>query len=94
MKKNDDYKMEITEKGHEKIRELCEKSFEWLEPDNTIGDFFTVFFENVVNEMLSDEIKAIPLKDLEDPEKSEDALKLIFDCENWDIFMKVRSLMV
>lgn len=91
--KNGDYKMEITEKGDDKLRELCEKSFEWLEPDNTIGDFFTVFFENVVNEMLSDEIKAIPLKDLEDPEKSENALKLIFDNENWDIFMKVKGLM-
>lgn len=91
--KNGDYMLETTEKGNDKLRELCEKSFEWLEPDNTIGDFFTVLFENVVNEMLSDEIKAIPLKDLEDPEKSEDALKLIVDNENWDIFMKVKGLM-
>lgn len=91
--KKGDYMFETTEKGNDKLRELCEKSFEWLEPDNTIGDFFTVFFENVVNEMLSDEIKAIPLKDLEDPEKSENALKLIFDNENWDIFMKVKGLM-
>lgn len=91
--KNGDYMLETTEKGNDKLRELCEKSFEWLEPDNTIGDFFTVLFENVVNEMLSDEIKAIPLKDLEDPEKSENALKLIFDNENWDIFMKVKGLM-
>ena len=91
--KNDDYMVETTEKGNDKIRELCNKSYEWLEPDNTIGDFFTVFFENVANEMLSDEIKAIPLKDLEEPEKNEDALKLIFDNENWDIFMKVKGLM-
>lgn len=91
--KNGDYMVETTEKGNDKIMELCEKSFEWLEPDNTIGDFFTVLFENIVNEMLSDEIKAIPLKDLKDPEKSEDAFKLIFDNENWDIFMKVKGLM-
>ena len=91
--KNEDYIVKTTEKGDDKLRELCEKSFEWLEPDNTIGDFFTVLFENVVNEMLSDEIKAIPLKDLKDPEKSEGILKLLYGNENWDIFLKVKGLM-
>ena len=91
--KNGDYIVETTDNGDDKLRELCEKSYEWLEPDNTIGDFFTVFFENIVNEMLSDEIKAIPLKDLNDPEKSENILKLIYGNENWDIFTKVKGLM-
>lgn len=59
------------------FRERIEEAVSWLGPENTIGDFVTVFVENLCDECLGEEVMSTTLSDLDDPVKSQSLLERV-----------------
>ena len=53
---NNSIKTEITEYGKKRLDEIAEKTFAWMDGENTVGDFVTALVEQAVEEWLGEDI--------------------------------------
>lgn len=90
MQKN--YKTEITDYGKKKMDELVGKTYEWMDGENTVGDFLTAFIDELVEEWLGEDILSMSIAKLEN---DKDAQMMILNrvCESplVDVFKKVEN---
>ena len=65
-----------TAKKHEAfeflIDEKLNEAYSWMGPENTVGDFLTVFVENVLGEVIGDELLSVSIKELDEKEVRND----------------------
>ncbi len=86
-----DIKVEYTDAAHEKLQELINETHDWLAPENTIGDYFTVLMEKYIEEFIPEEIRSISWKDLEKPENLKLVNQWFSESELFDVFVKLGS---
>lgn len=90
MQKN--YKAEITDYGKKKMDELVDKTYEWMDGENTVGDFLTAFIDELVEEWLGEDILSMPIAKLEnDKDAQMMILKRICESPLVDVFKKVKN---
>lgn len=84
------YKAEITKYGKKKLDELVDKTYAWMDGENTLGDFLTAFVDELVEEWLGEDILSMSIAKVEN---DEDAKTMILNriCESplVDVFKKV-----
>lgn len=84
------YKAEITNYGKKKMDELVDKTYAWMDGENTLGDFLTAFIDELVEEWLGEDILSMSIAKVEN---DEDAKMMILNriCESplVDVFKKV-----
>lgn len=78
----------LTEYGSKRIDEILESTSTWMGPESTIGDFFTAFFDEVVEEVLGEEICSMTILDLEKEENRKKALDRLFESSMFSIFVQ------
>ena len=65
-----------TAKKHETfeflIDEKLNEAYSWMGPENTVGDFLTVFVENLLGEVIGDELLSVSIKELYENEVRND----------------------
>lgn len=64
-----------TAKKHEMFVFLDEKlneAYSWMGPENTVGDFLTVFVENLLDEVIGDELLSVSIKAMDEKEVRND----------------------
>ena len=90
MQKN--YKTEITDYGKKKMDELVGKTYEWMDGENTVGDFLTAFIDELVEEWLGEDILSMSIAKLEN-DKDAKIMFLNRVCESplVDVFKKVEN---
>ena len=90
MQKN--YKTEITDYGEKKMDELIAKTYEWMDGENTVGDFLTAFIDELVEEWLGEDILSMSIAKLEN-DKDAKIMFLNRVCESplVDVFKKVEN---
>ena len=90
MQKN--YKVEITDYGKKKMDELIDKTYEWMDGENTVGDYLTAFIEALAVEWLGEDILSMSIAKVEN---DKDAQMMILNriCESplVDVFKKVKN---
>lgn len=90
MSKN--YKTEITEYGEKKLDEIVDKTYKWMDGQNTVGDFITAIIDEVVEEWLGEDICSMTIAKAENDEKSMmKILKRIAESPMVDVFMKMKN---
>ena len=86
------YKAEITDYGKKKMDELVDKTYEWMDGENTVGDFLTAFIDELVEEWLGEDILSMSIAKVEN---DENAKRMILNriCESplLDVFKKVEN---
>ena len=88
MQKN--YKAEITDYGKKKMDELVDKTYEWMDGENTVGDFVTTFVEQAVEEWLGEDILSMSIAKVEnDKDAQQMLLNRICESPLVDVFKKV-----
>lgn len=90
MQKN--YKAEITDYGKKKMDELVDKTYEWMDGENTVGDFLTAFIDELVEEWLGEDILSMSIAKLEN-DKDTQMMILNRVCKSplVDVFKKVEN---
>lgn len=62
-----------TAKKHEAfLNEKLNEAYSWMGPENTVGDFLTVFVENLLDEVVGDELLSVSIKELDEKEVRND----------------------
>ena len=90
MRKN--YKAELTEYGKKKMDELIDKTYEWMDGENTVGDFVTAFIDELVEEWLGEDILSMSIAQVENDENAKIMiLKRICESPLVDVFKKVKN---
>ena len=88
MRKN--YKAEITDYGKKKMDELVDKAYEWMDGENTLGDFLTAFIDGLVEEWLGEDILSMSIAKIENDENAKNMiLNRICESPLVDVFKKV-----
>lgn len=89
---NKDIKVEITEYGKKKIEELSDDAWDWMDGENTFGDFFTTLFDELVEEWLGEDILSMSIAKIEaDKDAQQMVLKRICESPLVDVFKKVEN---
>lgn len=86
------YKAEITNYGKKKMDELVDKTYGWMDGENTVGDFLTAFIDELVEEWLGEDILSMSIAKVENDENAK-AMLLNRVCESplVDVFKKVEK---
>ena len=89
---NNDIKVEITEYGKKKMSELVDKTYEWMDSENTVGDFLTAFIDELFEEWLGEDILSMSIAKLEN-DKNANIMILKRICESplTELFKKVEN---
>jgi hypothetical protein len=89
---NNNIKTEITEYGKKSLDEITEKTFAWMDGENTVGDFFTTLFDELVEEWLGEDILSMSIAKLKNDKDSQIMfLKRICESPLVDVFKKVEN---
>ena len=86
---NKNIKTEITEYGMKRLDEIAEKTFAWMDSENTVGDFVTALVEQAVEEWLGEDICSMTIA-MVDNDKNAQTKMLERICESplIDTFVK------
>ena len=80
----------LTEKGDNRMDELCNSIYEELTPDNTIGDFFSELLTRAVTETIGEDVMNMTLGELmKEPSKAMLVNERVFKSDWFDIFGKI-----
>ena len=92
MAKNVTFKTEITEHGRSMLDDICDETYAWMGAESTIGDFFTIMFERMIEETLGEEICYMTIGEIEkDEKKAMLVLDALCKSKMFDTFRKVES---
>ena len=82
-------KTEVTEYGKNRLDEIAEKTFAWMDGENTVGDYCTAIVEQAVEEWLGEDICSMSIAML-DNDKNAQAKLFERICESplIDVFTK------
>lgn len=84
------YKAEITNYGKKKMDELVDKTYGWMDGENTVGDFLTAFIDELVEEWLGEDILSMSIAKVENDENAKTMiLNRICESPLVDVFKKV-----
>lgn len=84
------YKAEITKYGKKKLDELVDKTYAWMDGENTLGDFLTAFVDELVEEWLGEDILSMSIAKVENDEDTKTMiLNRICESPLVDVFKKV-----
>lgn len=78
---NKNIKTEITEYGEKRFDEIAEKTFAWMDGENTVGDYCTAILEQAVEEWLGEDICSMTIAMI-DNDKNAQAKLLERMCES------------
>ena len=86
------YKAKISDYGKKKIDELVDKTYEWMDGENTVGDFLTAFVDELVEEWLGEDILSMSIAKVENDKNAKIMiLKRICESPLVDVFKKVEN---
>lgn len=89
---NNNIKVEITEYGKKKIEELSDDAWDWMDGENTFGDYLTVYIYDLVEEWLGEDIISIPIAKIEaDKDTRLMILKRLCESPLTELFKKVEN---
>lgn len=86
------YKAEITDYGKKKMDELVYKTYEWMDGENTVGDYLTTLIDELVEEWLGEDILSMSIAKVEnDKDAQRMLLKRICESPLIDVLKKVEN---
>lgn len=89
---NKNIKTEITNYGEKRLDEIAEKTFAWMDGENTVGDFVTAFVEQAVEEWLGEDICSMTIAMVDNDKNAQTKIfERICECPFIDVFVKANK---